>query len=333
MAEVSNKNKLKYIHISEAGEDILKYIDLRRKGEEKSLLTRWKKFNDVSMGGLDWNTITTIAGMSGSGKSSIANELETSLFDMNPDEKFAVLSFNFEMMAMKQVGRKISSKLSKTVNELYSGKETLEDEHYINAQKEVKNNISKYKIYYVDSPGDIEQIYNTLIEFHKKQLKKQGEGYGTVVFLDHTLLTKGKQRESERELLSRLYRMLMFVKKEIKCMFIIISQLNREIEKADRISNPIMHYPMKKDIFGSDAVFHGSDYVLISHKPYMLNMQIYGSKNLPVVNPLDHRQAMIYWHLIKNRDGESGLVLSMLDNLKYNKIDEYYESGKITFNN
>ena len=327
-------NKTQYRHISEAGVEILQYMDSRRKGEEKSLLTRWEKFNKACMGGLDWNTIVTIAGMSGAGKSSIANELETSLFDCNPEESFSVLSFNFEMLAMKQVGRKISSKMDKTVNELYSGSESLSDVDYNAAKKEVEKSISLYDIYYIDSPTGIEQIYRTIKEFHKnEQKKKKDNKYGTVVLLDHTLLTKGRQRESERELLARLYKMLMHLKKEIKCMFIILSQLNREIEKAERMSNPTMHYPMKKDIFGSDAVFHGSDYVMISHKPYMLNLQIYGSKNLPIVNPLDHRQAMIYWHLIKNRDGESGLVLSMLDNLKHNKVDEYFEAGKITFNN
>jgi hypothetical protein len=64
----------------------------------------------------------------------------------------------------------------------------------------------------------------------------------------------------------------------------------------------------------------------------MLNLQTYGSNNLPIVNPLNSQQAMVYWHLIKNRDGESGLVISMVDNLKFNRIDEYYEPGKINFN-
>ena len=64
----------------------------------------------------------------------------------------------------------------------------------------------------------------------------------------------------------------------------------------------------------------------------MLNMQTYGPNNLPIVNPLNSKQAMIYWHLIKNRDGESGVVLSMVDNLQYSRVDEYYEPGKLQFN-
>ena len=85
---------LKYKHISESTQEIVEYIDSRRKGEEQSLKTRWEKLNRSTMGGLDWNVIMTIAGMSGSGKSSIANDMETSLFDCNPDQNFSVLSIN-----------------------------------------------------------------------------------------------------------------------------------------------------------------------------------------------------------------------------------------------
>tara|TARA_R110000787_G_scaffold21504_1_gene63533 strand:+ start:5773 stop:6774 length:1002 start_codon:yes stop_codon:yes gene_type:complete len=332
MEENSFSQELQYKRIDQASGEILEYMDDRRKGLVKSLATRWNKLNDSIMGGLEWGTIVTIGGMSGSGKSSIANELETSLFDHNTDQTFSVLSFNFEMLAMKQVGRKISAKMQKTVSELYSSAEPLPETDFDVATEIVKKDISQYDIYYVDVPGTVEQIYNTIMKFHEQQLKLKGEKYGTVVFLDHTLLTKGRSGQQERQLLSELYRMFMFIKKKINCIVIALSQLNREIERAERLSNPMLHYPMKKDIFGSDSVFHGSDNVLISHKPYMLNLQTYGPNNLPILNPMNPKQAMLYWHLIKNREGESGLVLGMLDNLKHNRVDEYFEPGNLNFN-
>ena len=278
--EAEWSNSMEYTHIRQASDEALDYIERRRQGLEKSLETRWDKFNKVTMSGLDWNTIVTIGGMS----------------------------------------------------ELYSAENNLSDDDYNLVKDRADSIADNYDIFYVDSPGTVEQVYDTVMKFHKEQIKKHGDDFGVVIFLDHTLLTKGRQRESERELLSRLYKMFMFVKKKIKCIFVALSQLNREIESADRLSNPMLHYPMKKDIFGSDAVFHGSDYVMISHKPYMLNMQTYGPNNLPIVNPLNSKQAMIYWHLIKNRDGESGVVLSMTDNLQYSRVDEYYEPGKLQFN-
>lgn len=325
MEEKLNSKDLEYNHIQKASDDALKYIDLRRKGKIRSLRTCWKKLNSKLTGGFEWRTITTIAGMSGSGKSSMANQLETSFFDYNKYETFSVLSFNFEMMAFKQVGRKISSKMDKTVTELYSGNSNLSDDDFKKAEVHVNTDIKTYDVYYVDVPGSVEEIYNTILKFHKEQQKIKGKYYGTVVMLDHTLLTRGAQGASEREVLARLYKMFMLLKKKIKCIFIALSQLNREIEKSERLSNPMQNYPMKKDIFGSDSVFHGSDYVIISHKPFMLNLQTYGPPKLPILNPLDNTQAMIYWHIIKNRDGESGIVLSMLDNLKHNKIEEYQQ--------
>ena len=88
---------LKYHHISQATHEILEYIDDRRAGNIKSLKTRWEKFNNQCMGGIEPNTIYTIAGVSGSGKSSFLNSLENDLFDCNPDAEFVVLSFNFEI--------------------------------------------------------------------------------------------------------------------------------------------------------------------------------------------------------------------------------------------
>ena len=106
--------KLDYVHIEGPTKDILEYIDSRRKGTVRSLKTRWHKFNRQCMGGIEPNTIYTVCGISGSGKSSFSNSLETDLFEMNPKEDFVVLSFNFEMLASKQVGRKLSYRLKKT---------------------------------------------------------------------------------------------------------------------------------------------------------------------------------------------------------------------------
>jgi hypothetical protein len=55
-------NSLTFKHISHATSEALDYIDSRRKGTIKSLKTRWKKFNDTCMGGIEPNTIYTIAG-------------------------------------------------------------------------------------------------------------------------------------------------------------------------------------------------------------------------------------------------------------------------------
>ena len=111
--EVSNSSSiLNSITIEEAAKRSIEYIHKRKTGAIKSLLTPWRKFNYVGLGGLEWQTIVTIAGMSGSGKTAILNELETALCELNPDEEFEVLSFNFEMLARNLVSRKLSKALT-----------------------------------------------------------------------------------------------------------------------------------------------------------------------------------------------------------------------------
>lgn len=98
-------------HISEAGREALDYMKGRQDGTIKSLRTRWNKFNEqVGLQGLEWNTINTFCGMSSSGKTLILSELETSLFDLNPGQEFAIISNNYEMLARNLIIRKLSSR-------------------------------------------------------------------------------------------------------------------------------------------------------------------------------------------------------------------------------
>jgi replicative DNA helicase len=267
------------------------------------------------MGGIEPNAIYAVCGISGSGKSSFANSLETDLFELNTNEDFVVLNFNFEMLSSKQVGRKLSYKLNKTTSELYSASNT--DDTYkvsdVDFEEILKqaNKIKKYPIYYVDCPGTVDEIRNTIISF---QALEEMDKKWIIVILDHTLLTKGKSSESEREVISDLQKMFMERKKYGKITIIQLSQLNREIEDKDRVNNPSMHYPMRRDIFGSDSLFQASDYVIVLHRPEIIGISDYGPKKLPVKN-------MIYMHFLKNREGEPK-ILSFENNLKYNRIDE-----------
>lgn len=247
-------SKLEYKHIAEPTKEIIEYINNRRFGIVKSLKTRWKKFNNACMGGIEPNTILTIAGISGSGKSSFANSLETDLFDLNPNEDFVILNFSMEMQSSKQVGRKLSYKLKKTTSQLYTANPDsidVTDEVYAEILKH-GNIIRQYPIYYVDRPGTVEQIKNTIIDFMNNPSFR---GKWVVIILDHILLTKGKSGEKEREIIADLQRLFLEVKKWGKTTIIQLSQLNRNIETPERISNPIMHYPVRSDLFGSKYNF------------------------------------------------------------------------------
>lgn len=119
----------------------------------------------------------------------------------------------------------------------------------------------------------------------------------------------------------------------IPCIFIILSQLNRDIEGKDRVLNSALHYPTKSDVNGSDVVYQTSDYLMIVHKPARVNGMgthygpgdgIQHPRGLPVYNPNNPEQAMVYWHVIKNRWGDEGII-KMVDNYQFASINEYHD--------
>ncbi len=312
MEQKSNDKILAYKHISAATSEIVEYISKRRTGEVKSLMTRWPKFNRTTMGGIEPNAIYTIAGVSGSGKSSFVNTLETDLIDLNPQENIVVLSFSFEMLSSKQVGRKLSYKLKKTTSELYSSSENgaVTDAEYDEVETTAKT-IKDYPIYYVDTPGNVKEIANT-IAFFQSSLAK---GKWLVVIIDHTLLINGNSSsDTERTIIVDLEKVLIGVKKIGRTSIIQISQMNRNIETPERINNPSLHYPQRSDLSSSDAVFQASDYVLVIHRPEILGLIAYGYMNLPVKD-------FVYLHILKNRDGEAK-ILKFINDLKYNNLKE-----------
>lgn len=304
---------LPYNHIKRPTDEIVKYIDGRRSGAIKSLRTRWKKFNRQFLGGIEPNVIISIAGISGSGKSSFVNTLETDLIDLNQHIQVCVLSFSFEMLSAQQIGRKLSYKMKKTTKELYSAFEKLSEDD-LKKVREIKSQIEKYPIYYVDRPGTVDDIAETIDHFQQKCIK---EHKWLVVILDHTLLTKGKQGDSERAILSDLQRMFIEKKKVGKTVIIQVTQMNRDIESVERINNPTMHYPLRKDIFGSDSIYQASDYVIVIHRPEILGIVEYGSGKKTMKT-----HGMIFLHFLKVREGEPRILL-FTNNLKYNSIEEF----------
>ena len=89
--------------------EALKYMMKRQSGEEKSIYTPWPKFNDATTDGLEWNTLTVIGGRPGSGKTLIKDQIIRESFDLNPNDDFRVLEFQFEMVGRTSAIREFSS--------------------------------------------------------------------------------------------------------------------------------------------------------------------------------------------------------------------------------
>jgi replicative DNA helicase len=296
--------------ISVVANEALNYIKARKEHNVISLATRWKKLNRCCMGGIEPNTVYTIAGISGSGKSSVANLIQTDLIDLNPNRDIVVLTFSLEMVGFRQIGRTLSNKLRRTTSDLYSSHQDLDDNTYqkvINVSNQLKN----YPIYFVDNPGSPEQVRQTILSFYDKYVKDQNKYF--VIIYDHTLLTK--RVGTTIETMSELQEVFIQIKKLPLTSIIQLSQMNRNIESPERINNSLAHYPMRSDLSSSDSIFQASDYVLVIHRPEILNIHEYGPDHLPTKNK-------VYIHILKNRDAGKPCILEFENDLMYNNLIE-----------
>lgn len=296
--------------MSVVAQEAINYIAGRREHNITSLKTRWVKFNKQCMGGIEPNTVYTIAGISGSGKSSMANLIQTDLIDLNPDEDIIVLTFSLEMVGFRQVGRTLSNKLRRTTSTLYSSETDLDDETFRKVI-DVSNRLKEYPIYFVDNPGTPMQVDAIIKWFYNEYVKGTNKHF--VIIYDHALLTK--QVGSVIETVSELERVFIQAKKLPLTSVIQLAQMNRNIEQPERINNPLSHYPMRSDLSSSDAIFQASDYVLVIHRPEILNIQEYGPNHLPVQNK-------VYVHMLKNRDAGKPCILEFENDLMYNNLIE-----------
>jgi replicative DNA helicase len=296
--------------MSVVAQEAVNYIAGRREHNIVSLKTRWEKFNKQCMGGIEPNIVMTIAGISGSGKSSMANLIQTDLIDLNPSEDIIILSFSLEMVGFRQVGRTLSNKLRRTTSTLYSSETDLDDETFRKVVA-VSNQLKKYPIYFVDDPGTPTQVEQIIKNFYSEHVKGTNKHF--VIIYDHALLTK--QSGSVIETISELERVFIKIKKLPFTSVIQLAQMNRNIEAPERINNPLSHYPMRSDLSSSDAIFQASDYVHVIHRPEILNIQEYGPNHLPTNNK-------VYIHILKNRDAGKPCILEFENDLMYNNLIE-----------
>jgi len=300
-----------FIHISEANKRALDEISYRKKYGFTGLKTRWRKLNSLSGGGFQWGFSYLIAGLSGSGKTTLANIIETDLFDFNSSKKFKILNFNFETEAYMNVIKKYSAKTHCSTDHLLSVGETISDEEF-DALKVKAAELNKYEIYYFEKSGNVNQICTAALDF-----QKQNPEHKLVIMLDHTALVTMENEKDELELITRLARASMWLKKQIGCVIIFLGQLNSNIEDIERIRNDNLHYPVRSDLFGAKSVYNAMDVVWVPHRPEMLNIANYGPYKMPTKD-------MIFFHIIKQRYGRVGFF-RMTANMEHNSIEEYEE--------
>lgn len=206
--------------------------------------------------------------MSGAGKSTFLEMLKDDFISLNEDQPFEILSFEWEMLPIDQIARKMSRALSISIGEIYSSENPLSDDILEEGMQKMED-LGKKDIFFVDQVGTVEQYVLTVIKFVQER-KLIEKNKGLIVTLDHTLLAQGG--DNEKKIVDHLMKTAVQLRNALansglKIMLLFLSQLNRDIEDLDRVAKPHFHYPGRSDLFAASSVYYCSDYVLVLHKP------------------------------------------------------------------
>jgi replicative DNA helicase len=283
---------------------------------------------DKAIGYIEPNTTITISARSGGGKSTLSKRLINSMIVNYTEDCIAKgikdnvigLSFNFEMLAHKTVGRELSKLSNLSLNTLYSSEVPLDPKAYSKLLNKYKSDLINTPLVYVEEPATYTDIGKTILHYWNVLCKAENKLF--IVEIDHAMITKGKDGDVQKDRVDNLMDIVNTCKKTISSqggnvIFIVLSQMNRDIISKERLLNPSLQYPNTSDLFGSSAIEFYSDYILVAHNPSRLHLQKYTDQELPiyVTEPDGSLTDFIYFHLLKNRDGVPDQIVPFLNRL------------------
>jgi len=329
MAELYNGARaLKPVSERDALRKALLKMKARRSGELKSLKSSWPKFNDAFCDGLEWRTITVVGARPGTGKTLFMEQLISDIIEENKDHKFRVLKFQFEMLDETNGIRKLSLNTASDYNTLMSKGEPVDKDLYLRCVKYYEETEKTDVIDVVYDPCTVDEMCATIHYYMEAHKDEQGNYTNALVTIDHSALLKvGKGQRDKFEVLYALGEALTYMKKHYPVAFLVLSQLNRNIDNPDRSKDgDYGNYVLDSDLFGADALLQHADVVLGINKPAIRKIRFYGPERF-IVNDED----LLAFHFLKSRNGTTRLSFFKLDrdNMRIVEIETPPQATKL----
>lgn len=298
----------------QAFNEALKYMNNRMHGEERSILTPWSKFNDAGTDGIEWNTLTVIGGRPGSGKTLIKDQIIRESFVLNPAEDFRVLEFQFEMVGRTSAIREFSSITGLTYKQLCSAGSTLSSSVLNNCHQYAKQRV-KYPVDIISTPMTVNQMREQVDMY-----MEENKGIKTIITLDHSILVKRAPYQNNRlDMLFELGEFFTQCKRDYPCLFICLSQLNRNIDNPDRaIDGKYGNYILESDIFGSDAMLQHADMLVGINRPAKQKIRFYGPHRYIIE---DDRTLVLHFLKARNGDARMSFFKAKFEKMEIEEMD------------
>jgi replicative DNA helicase len=329
MAELYNGARaLKPVSERDALRKALLKMKARRSGELKSLKSSWPKFNDAFCDGLEWRTITVVGARPGTGKTLFMEQLISDIIEENKDHKFRVLKFQFEMLDETNGIRKLSLNTASDYNTLMSKGEPVDKDLYLRCVKYYEETEKTDVIDVVYDPCTVDEMCATIHYYMEAHKDEQGNYTNALVTIDHSALLKvGKGQRDKFEVLYALGEAMTYMKKHYPVAFLVLSQLNRNIDNPDRSKDgDYGNYVLDSDLFGADALLQHADVVLGINKPAIRKIRFYGPERFIISD-----EDLLAFHFLKSRNGTTRLSFFKLDreNMRIVEIETPPQATKL----
>lgn len=307
-----NPSKKEWLHLSEIYQQGLDYLEGRREGTIKSIRTPWLTFNDATMNGLEWNTITVIAGRPGSGKTLVSDQITREAFDLNGDQDFAVVDCQWEMLPRSMAIRELSGALRLTMKQLNSAEDPLGEEELRAARKYCASK-KHLPIFMIEAPKTVPTFERIIEGFCDQHPDKK-----VIVRIDHSVLFRKDATEQDKfDTLHNLGETLTRMKKKLPVLFLVLSQLNRNPESYERLKEGTHgNYLFDSDLYGADALLQHTDVLLMINRPAKYNLKYYGPEQFEV------HQNLLAFHFNKVRNGDPRLIFFHAE-FEYMRVKDY----------
>lgn len=314
-----SSKKVKWSSQWQGFQDALSYMKGRMEGNIKSILTPWQSFNNATTNGIEFNSLTVIGARPGAGKTLIKDQIIRELHTLNPGQDFRVLEFSLEMVARNSALREFTSFTGMHYKKLCSADGSKIDTNVLRSCADYAAQRLKYPIDVIEeAPTAIEfgEIIEEYMEHHAVIVNmnvKQQDGSvktqnvkvykKTIVTLDHSILIKTSPFEKNKnDMLFNLGAIITVLKKKYPIAFIVLSQLNRNIDAPERNEDgKYGNYVLESDIFGADAMLQYADTLIGVNKPSKQKIKRYGPEMFLVED--DH----VVMHYLKCRNSDVGI--------------------------